>query len=700
MAKGAANNNQEETDAILRMLLEAGSETAAILGADGTYLELNSATAAQVRAHAHGDVLGRSLFEFIAPEDRVTAGAVRDLLRHGAAGCFEWVSVSDSGIRHRWESRLVPLPAQPGQERRFALFSRDMTPFRAVERSHELLASIVASSVDALIATDCEMLITAWNHGAELLYEITAEQVMGKPVGTYLAEESAAEVRRVIVETLAGQGPQQYEARRIRKDGTAIDLSVSLFAIYDGTGRLTGTATIQRDISGLKRTEAALLETQAQLRSRLEQQRAVAEFGQHALRATELAPLLAAAAPLLAATLGVEHSHVLELMPGDRLVMRGQFGWDPSLVNRSLMRTDENSQSAYTLACNETIIVEDFGAERRFGASEHRRRYGIVSGISTVIGGRGKPYGVLSAHSEKPHRFSADDSAFIQSMANLIAQAAERLAGEQVVRRSEEYYRSLIENSSDVVSVVAADGTVLFNSESAARMFGDDHPKPIGRELWSTLHPDDRESAASALATALETGAVTYECRVRRQSDGSWLICEVRGRRIVDPDGRTVAVFNSRDISERKAAERAILDTQTQLRSRLEQQRAVAEFGQHALRATELAPLLDRAVAVVARTLDVEYSHVFELEPDGKTMALRAASGATPEELAGLRLEVGENLGGGYALAHNEPVIITDYPNQTRFPRVANAVERSVQAGLSVAIGGRDRPYGVLGAHT
>ena len=210
------------------------------------------------------------------------------------------------------------------------MFSRDLTQFRATESSRELLASIVASSVDALIATDCEMLVTAWNHGAELLYEFTAEQVIGKPVGTYLAEESAVEVRRIIAETLAGKGPQQYEARRIRKDGTAIDISVSIFAVYDGTGKLTGTATIQRDISGLKRTEAALLETQAQLRSRLEQQRAVAEFGQQALRATELAPLLETAVALVARTLDVEYSHVFELEPdGETLALRAGVRLEP-----------------------------------------------------------------------------------------------------------------------------------------------------------------------------------------------------------------------------------------------------------------------------------------------------------------------------------------------------------------------------------
>src|SRR5208283_5747650 len=126
MAKGAANNNREDTDAIVRVMLEAASDYAATLDADGTYLELNSAAVAEALASGNGDVRGRSLFEFIAPENRAM---VQELLRRGEAGCFEWSIVSDSGRRDRWESRLVPLPVRPSEKRRFALFARDLTPF-------------------------------------------------------------------------------------------------------------------------------------------------------------------------------------------------------------------------------------------------------------------------------------------------------------------------------------------------------------------------------------------------------------------------------------------------------------------------------------------------------------------------------------------------------------------------------------------
>jgi PAS domain-containing protein len=211
------------------------------------------------------------------------------------------------------------------------------------------------------------------------------------------------------------------------------------------------------------------------------------------------------------------------------------------------------------------------------------------------------------------------------------------------------------------------------------------------------MHPDDRETSKRALADIFATGAAVYEGRILG-ADGDWFYCEVRGRRVLDLDGRPVAVFNTRDISERKAAEQAILDTQTQLRSRLEQQRAVAELGQYALRATELAPLIDEAVRLVAEILGAEYCTVMELEPGGKQLRLRASVGWTGD--VDPPLEIGTDSHAGYALLSNGPIIVEDYASETRFTVIASTLKAGLQSGLAIVIGGRERPYGALSATT
>ena len=181
--------------------------------------------------------------------------------------------------------------------------------------------------------------------------------------------------------------------------------------------------------------------------------------------------------------------------------------------------------------------------------------HGVRSGISNVIAGRNRPYGVLAANTTKPRRFTPDDAAFIRSIANLIAQAAQRLAAQKILRQSEEYYRSIIHSCSDAVTVVNHDGSVTFVNDAGCLMLGYERQDLASMRGTTTVHPDDVKAVHKGIGATFALGAATYECRLRRQ-DGTWLDCEVRGRRIFNPYRRPVGVFTTRDISERKAAER------------------------------------------------------------------------------------------------------------------------------------------------
>ncbi len=220
----------------------------------------------------------------------------------------------------------------------------------------------------------------------------------------------------------------------------------------------------------------------------------------------------------------------------------------------------------------------------------------------------------------------------------------------------------------------------------AISLFGYQLGDPEARQGHLLVHPDDLKTVKRGMLATLETGTTAHECRIRRK-DGSWAHTEVHGSRVFYLDGQSVGVYNTRDISERKAAEKAILDTQAQLRSRLEQQRAVTDFGQDALRATELNPLLNDAVAVMARTLDVEYGAVQELQPERKLLISRAEFG-WGKEYADFVVEAGTGSQAGYTLLSTEPVIVDDYRTETRFKLFRKVLDRGVQSGLSVVIGG------------
>ena len=232
-----------------------------------------------------------------------------------------------------------------------------------------------------------------------------------------------------------------------------------------------------------------------------------------------------------------------------------------------------DSHSGYALASNQPVIVEDFCNETRFKRLPRGQERSVLSGIAVVIGGSGSPYGVLGAHALKPRKFSRDDAAFMQAIANIIAQAVERLESERALRRSEAYFRTLIESSSDMILVLRPDGTIMFSSD-AVRDFGRDQESYLGTDGMEFVHPDDHEVVRRGLAEALEKGAARYELRVR-DANGGWRICEARDTLTRDPEGAPVIVVSSRDISERKRLEEELREARD---AALEAARLKSEF--------------------------------------------------------------------------------------------------------------------------
>ncbi len=137
-----------------------------------------------------------------------------------------------------------------------------------------------------------------------------------------------------------------------------------------------------------------------------------------------------------------------------------------------------------------------------------------------------------------------------------------------------------------------------------------------------------------------------------------------------------------------------------ELRLRARQQAAVAALGQFALTATDLDELLDRAVRLVAETLDVELCKVLELLPGDRGLLLRAGVGWKDGLIGRATVGAGMDSQAGYTLLRSAPVIVDNLPTEARFRGPSLLFDHAVVSGLSTAIPGPKQPYGVLGAHT
>jgi PAS domain S-box-containing protein len=149
--------------------------------------------------------------------------------------------------------------------RMFTIILRDITERKQAEEMRERLSLIVNSSDDAIISKTLDGIITAWNRGAEKVFGYAAEEIVGKPLLLLLPPERAEEESDILGSIARGESVEHFETVRIKKDGTAIDVSVTISPIRNGNGVIVGASKIARDITQRKQAEDALREKERRL---------------------------------------------------------------------------------------------------------------------------------------------------------------------------------------------------------------------------------------------------------------------------------------------------------------------------------------------------------------------------------------------------------------------------------------------------
>ena len=123
-------------------------------------------------------------------------------------------------------------------------------------RNH--LAAVVASSDDAIISKTLEGVIVTWNEGAQRIFGYTAEEVIGKSITIILPPDHLDEEPQILARLRRGERIDHYQTIRIRKDGTRVDISLTVSPVRNAKGEIVGASKIARDITLQKRTEEAL----------------------------------------------------------------------------------------------------------------------------------------------------------------------------------------------------------------------------------------------------------------------------------------------------------------------------------------------------------------------------------------------------------------------------------------------------------
>ncbi|WP_018899435.1 PAS domain S-box protein [Rhizobium sp. 2MFCol3.1] len=179
-------------------------------------------------------------------EQLISEGASFDMEKRCVckSGDFVWTAIS-----------VAALKDEHGAVRQVGFIAIDISASKAAQESEQQLASIVASSNDAILSIDMDMRITNWNAAAEKLYGYSREEAIGQTVLMLVPEGRRDEETEILSKISAGETIHRYETQRLSKSGRPVDVQLSVSPIYDSSGRAIGASKMSQDISARKEAE-------------------------------------------------------------------------------------------------------------------------------------------------------------------------------------------------------------------------------------------------------------------------------------------------------------------------------------------------------------------------------------------------------------------------------------------------------------
>ena len=397
-------------------------------------------------------------------------------------------------------------------------FSEGLVPNQAEKEAAQHLRDLhqmIETVPDVIFKLNLEGNLTGWNKRLAIVTGFSAQELNGRPALAFVPVhehgQTAAAIQRAFED-----GYAELEGHLLTKDGRAIPYHWTGAALKDEQGLTIGITGVGRDISERTKTEAQLREMNLALSQAMQ---GIARLDLNG-RYVEMNDLYASMLGYLPTEL-IGQPWEPTVHPEDRYLVHAAF---------------EDMQKSGRGECEARATRKD--------GSVFWKHVFLVRGV----------------HEATPSDHHC-----------LMREVTDRKQAESALRQSEAHFRALIEQSSDIITVLDPDGTVRFESPSFERLLGYKQHELDGQIAFDFIHPDDLQTVLEKFQLVVQCPdlAQTAEFRFRHR-DGSWLALEGIGRSVVDADGQCLVIVNSRDVTERKRAENALSRSYDLLKSFVE----------------------------------------------------------------------------------------------------------------------------------
>ena len=248
---------EQHEDRLFAGLLEAAADAMVCVDADGRIILVNAQTE-RLFGYSRDELVGQQVELLVPDAMRHThpshrARYVADPAPRPMGAGMELEGRRRDGTTFPAEISLLATDTEQGILTYAAV--RDVTDLRLAAETAAQLASIIQSSHDAVISKTIDLKITSWNPAAERLYGYTAAEVTGRHIEMLISESDRVREAQVVAAVERGERVERYETWRVRKDGTPVEVSLTMSPICNLAGAIVGVATVSRDLTDRQRAD-------------------------------------------------------------------------------------------------------------------------------------------------------------------------------------------------------------------------------------------------------------------------------------------------------------------------------------------------------------------------------------------------------------------------------------------------------------